>query len=350
MTPAKFVFYLTCLFLGKMVQKTHLQPQASVYQEKDFILADVGENVSLHCFYEGDDSAWILWYKQTLGQKPRLISTFYVYDTKITFHDEFLNNPRFTLDTENGRNNLNISDLKINDSATYYCACSYRFVLTFAEGTIVKVRETGLKNPALVHQSPSETIQPGGSVTLNCTVHTGTCDEEHSVYWFKETEASRPGLIYTYGGKNDYCRTKTNPQADACVYNLPMKDLNMSHAGTYYCAVDSCGHIVFGNGTRLDLSREADFLVLVYYLSGALAFSTILVLLLVFSVCKTMKRNNCICPEPRARLPTPSTTNSEACQDADSLHYAALSAKKLNKSRRQKDSSKSECVYSSIKQ
>uniref|UniRef100_A0A3Q2UZZ7 Ig-like domain-containing protein n=1 Tax=Haplochromis burtoni TaxID=8153 RepID=A0A3Q2UZZ7_HAPBU len=149
--------------------QTHLQPQASVYQDKDFILADVGENVSLQCFYKCDYSAWILWYKQTLGQKPRLISTFYVYDTKITFHDEFLNNPRFTLDTENGRNNLDISDLNINDSATYYCAYSYRFVLTFAEGTIVKVREAGLKNPALVQQSPSESIQPGGSVTLNCT-------------------------------------------------------------------------------------------------------------------------------------------------------------------------------------
>uniref|UniRef100_A0A668RKZ7 Ig-like domain-containing protein n=1 Tax=Oreochromis aureus TaxID=47969 RepID=A0A668RKZ7_OREAU len=208
-----------------VLQKTHLQPQASVYQDKVFILADVGENVSLHCFYEGDDSAWILWYKQTLGQKPRLISTFYVYDTKITFHDEFQNNPRFKLDTENRRNNLNISDLNNNDSA-------------------------GLKNPALVHQSPSETVQPGGSVTLNCTVHTGTCYEEHSVYWYK------PCNTTLTEGKNDHCGRKANPQADACVYNLPMKDLNLSHAGTYYCAVDSCGRIVFGNGTKLDFESK----------------------------------------------------------------------------------------------
>ncbi|XP_035772335.1 uncharacterized protein LOC118456043 [Neolamprologus brichardi] len=318
--------YLTCLIVGNIVQKTHLQPQASVYQDKDFILVDVGENVSLQCFYEGDDYALILWYKQTLGQKPRLISTFYVYDTKITFYDEFLNNPRFTLDTENRRNNLNISDLKINDSATYYCACSYRFVLTFAEGTIVKVREAGLKNTALVHQSPSETIQPGGSVTLNCMVHAGTCDEEHSVYWFKETEASRPGLIYTYGGKNDHCGTKTNPQADACVYNLPMKDLNMSHAGTYYCAVDSCGHIVFGNGTKLDFENNMDSFVL----KGAVAFMTVLTISLVSTLCVIIKIS-CCCPE---------------CHPS----FSNFSIKDKEESKSKTGDFWSECVYFSFKQ
>ncbi|XP_003450453.1 uncharacterized protein LOC100709991 isoform X2 [Oreochromis niloticus] len=319
--------YLTCLILGNIVQKTHLLPQASVYQDKDFILADVGENVSLHCFYEGDDSAWILWYKQTLGQKPRLISTFYVYDEKITFHDEFQNNPRFKLDTENRRNNLKISDLNFNDSATYYCACSYRFVLTFAEGITVKVREAGLKNPALVHQSPSETIQPGGSVTLNCTVHTGTCYEEHSVYWFKETEASRPGLIYTYGGKNDYCGRKANPQADACVYNLPMKDLNLSHAGTYYCAVDSCGHIVFGNGTKLDFENNMDSFVL----KGAVAFMSILTISLVSTLCVIIKINSCHCSECHA-----------------SFSDFSIKHKKENKNKT--GDFWSECVYFSFKQ
>ncbi|XP_030609767.1 uncharacterized protein LOC115797347 [Archocentrus centrarchus] len=349
MTPAKFVFCLTCLFLGKMVQET-LESQASVHQDKGFILADVGENVTLRCFYEGDDSAWVLWYKQTLGQKPRLISTFYVYDTKITFHDEFKNNPRFTLDTKNSGNHLTISDMQISDSATYYCACSYRFVLTFAEGTIVKVNEAGLKTPALVHQSASKTMQPGGSVTLNCTVTTGTCDGEHSVYWFKKTEPSNPGLIYTHGSRNDQCGRKTNPQTDTCVYNLPIEDLKPSHAGTYYCAVASCGHIVFGNGTKLDLRREVVFLVSVYYLSGALAFSTILVLLLAFLLYKVIKRSNCKCSEPQTQLPSPSATNPETWQNADNLHYAALSVKQPNRSRRQKNNTDSECLYSSIKQ
>ncbi|KAF3836870.1 hypothetical protein F7725_004334 [Dissostichus mawsoni] len=94
-----------------------------------------------------------------------------------------------------------------------------------------------------------------GTLCLNCTVHTGSCDGKHSVYWFKNSEDS-PGLIYTHGGNNDQCERKPNTKTHSCVYNLPMENLNPSHAGTYFCAVASCGHILFGNGTKLDFEGK----------------------------------------------------------------------------------------------
>ncbi|XP_044039127.1 uncharacterized protein LOC122869849 [Siniperca chuatsi] len=349
MTSPKYVFYLACLFLGEIAQMTDLKFSLSVRQERRFVSANVGDNVTLQCFYEGDDSAWLYWYKQTLQQKPRLISNIYVYDTRTTFYHEFKNNPRFTVDTENGKNRLTIFDLRISDSATYYCAISYTLVLTFAEGTTVSVKGSGLNIQASVHQSASETIQPGGSVTLNCTVHTGTCDGEHSVYWFRNSEESHPGLMYTHGGRNDQCERKPNTQTHTCVYNLPLTSLNLSHAGTYYCAVAACGHILFGNGTKLDFEDEVDSLLLVYFLSGALTFTIILVVLLPFLAYKLIKKNNCQCTESHARLSAPSTINAEGYQDADNLHYAALSVNLPNKSRRQRDQTMRECVYSSVK-
>ncbi|XP_045897899.1 immunoglobulin kappa light chain-like [Micropterus dolomieu] len=351
MRSPKFVFCLICLFVGKMAHMTDQKVSSSIHQKRRLVSANVGENVTLQCFYESDDSAWLYWYKQTLGQKPRLMSTFYVYETKATFYHEF-NNPRFTLDTKNSTNHLTIFDLDISDSATYYCGAryTYTFVLTFAEGTTVNIKSSGLKVPALVHQSASEPIQPGGSVTLNCTVHTGTCDGEHSVYWFKNSEESHPGLIYTHGGRNDQCERNSSTQTHTCVYNLPLESLNPSHAGTYYCAVASCGHILFGNGTKLDFEDQVDSLVLVYFLSGALIFTTILIVLLVILVYKIIKKNNCQCTESQARLSTPATTTAEGYQDADSLHYAALNVNLPNRSRRQRNNTNSECVYSSVKQ
>ncbi|XP_042257070.1 immunoglobulin kappa light chain-like isoform X2 [Thunnus maccoyii] len=254
MTSPNFVFYLTCLFLGEMAQVTNLKLSSSVNQESGFLSVNVGEKLSLQCFYEVDVSSYLYWYKQTLGQKPRLISTFYVNEINGTFYDEFKNNPRFTLDTENGKNHLTISELRLSDSATYYCASSISYKFEFAEGTVVSVKGSGLNIQALVHQSASESIQPGDSVTLNCTVHTGTCDDgEHSVYWFKNSQESHPGIIYTHGGSNDQCERNNNTQTHTCVYNLTMKSLDLSHAGTYYCAVASCGQILFGNGTKLDV-------------------------------------------------------------------------------------------------
>ncbi|XP_070711134.1 uncharacterized protein [Pempheris klunzingeri] len=346
MTLPKFVFCLTYLFLGEMVQVTQLK-FSSVRQEQHFVSVKTGENLTLQCFYEFKVPATLNWFKQTLGQKPRLISTFNRFDKNGTFHDEFKNNPRFTLDTENCKNHMTITNLRIPDSATYYCTRVYLSNLEFSESITVIVEGSGSNIPALVHQSASETIQPGGSVTLNCTVHTGTCDGEHKVYWFRHSEESHPGLIYTHGGREDQCERKPEAQTHTCVYNLPMKSLNLSHAGTYYCAVASCGYIVFGNGTKLEYEDKVD--VLVYFLSGALAVSTILVVLLAFSVYKINKRSSFQSPESQAKSRSaPSLENVETYRDADSLHYAALSVDLPNRSRRQRNNTKSECVYSSV--
>uniref|UniRef100_A0A671XVA2 Uncharacterized LOC115589433 n=2 Tax=Sparus aurata TaxID=8175 RepID=A0A671XVA2_SPAAU len=342
MTSLRLVFHLTCLFLGIMAQMTDLS--VTVRQERRFVSANIGDHVCLQCFYEGDDTAWLYWYKQPLGQKPQLISTFYRFDHNGTFYNEFKNNPRFTLETGDGTNHLTIFELSISDSATYYCASGYTFVFSFTEGTTVSVKGSGLNIPAWVHQSASGNIQPRGSVTLNCTVHTGTCDGEHSVYWFKHSQESHPGLIYTHGGRNDQCERKDNTHT--CVYNLQMTSLNLSHAGTYYCAVASCGHILFGDGTKLDIEDKIDSPFLVYFLSGALTFTTILVVLLALSLFKMKRRNSYQSTESQARLSAPST-NEEGRRD--DLHYAALNVNLPNRSRRQRNNTNSECVYSSVK-
>ncbi|XP_028284897.1 uncharacterized protein LOC114450749 [Parambassis ranga] len=347
MTSAQLVFCLMCLFLGKMAQKTNLRVSSFVQQVSGFIPANAEEDVTLQCFYHGDESAWLFWYMQALGERPRLISALYMLETRTTFYDEFNNNPRFTLDTENGSYHLTIKHLRISDSATYYCAQSFTFVLTFAEGVTVSVKDPRLNFKPSVSQSVSESIQPGGSVTLNCTVHTGTCDGEHSVYWVRQSEESRPGLIYTHGGRNDQCERKVDTQTHTCVYNLTMKNLNLSHAGTYYCAVASCGHIILGNRTTLNFKNKAKSLVLVYFLSGAWALTTLLAVSLAFSLYKIITSQS---KEPLVQSSSPVATNQEDCQDADSLHYAALNVKLPNRSRRQRNTNQTECVYSGIKE
>ncbi|XP_075942948.1 immunoglobulin kappa light chain-like [Anarhichas minor] len=347
MTSSRFALYLTYLFLGTTAQMTNVESSIYVRQDSGFYSADVGDSVTLRCYYEGI-AANFYWYKQTLGQKPKLVSTFYKHKKSGTFHNEFKNDPRFTLDTGNSKNHMTISDLHISDSATYYCTGCYSYDFEFAEGATVSVKGSGLNVPALVHQSASETIQPGGSVTLNCTVHTGTCDGQHSVYWFKDSEESHPGLIYTDGGRNDQCERKPNTQTHTCVYNLPMKSLNLSHAGTYYCAVASCGHILLtGDEKKSDFEHEVHSFVLVYFLSGALAFTTILVVLLAYAAFKMNNRNRCQCTDSRSSAAL--TPNAVDYQDSDNLHYAALRGHKVNRSRRQRDDTQSECVYSSVR-
>ncbi|TWW54391.1 hypothetical protein D4764_0192310 [Takifugu flavidus] len=53
--------------------------------------------------------------------------------------------------------------------------------------------------------------------------------------------------MYSHTGRNKQCERKTN----TCFYSFSMKNVNTSQTGTYYCAVAACGHILFGNGTKL---------------------------------------------------------------------------------------------------
>ncbi|XP_069375289.1 uncharacterized protein [Paralichthys olivaceus] len=341
MTSLKFVFYLTCLFPGNMAHSSSYL-SSIVHQDKRSSSDKVGDNVTLPCFYKSEDSAWLLWYKQTPAQEPRIMSVTYKVTKNNLFKNELKNNPRFTLESTDVVSQLKISDVQLSDSATYYCFKSNSFEFEFMEGVTVSVKGSGLNIQALVHQS--ENIQPGGSVTLSCTVHTGTCGGEHSVYWFKISEEPQSGLIYTHGDRKDQCERKPDTQTHTCVYNLSMR-LNRSHAGTYYCAVAACGHILFGNGTKLDVDDEVNWTV--FFLSGALTF-TISVLLAVL-LYKINKRTCWRCSESSTQPSSPSTTNAEGNQDADGLHYAALNVKVASRSRRQRDNTRDECVYSGVK-
>uniref|UniRef100_A0A3B4V5Y6 Uncharacterized LOC111226892 n=1 Tax=Seriola dumerili TaxID=41447 RepID=A0A3B4V5Y6_SERDU len=324
--------HLSPKLLFKLLTHLTAMKKSSLHFES----AIVGDSVTLQCICQENEAVMFYWYKQTLGQKPKLMSTFYKHNNNGTFTGEF-NDPRFSLYTGNKENNLRISHLHISDSATYYCVRSNLYEFEFCDGTTVTVQDSSLNVQAWVHQSGSETIQPGGSVTLSCTVHTGTCDGEHSVYCFKDSEESLPGLIYTHGDRNDQCERKSNTQPHTCDYNLPMQSLNRSHAGTYYCAVASCGHILFGNGTKLDFENEDS---LVYLLSGALGFSTILIVLLAFSVCVI---------KSSVRFSDPSKNNAEGSQNEDDIYYNVLKENEIIRRRRLKDTW-SECVYFSVKQ
>ncbi|XP_047463734.1 uncharacterized protein LOC125021652 [Mugil cephalus] len=314
---------------------------SSVHQEMRLVAAHVGDRVTLKCFFKSNVVPYLYWFKQTVGQKPRLISAFYKYKNT-TFYDDFKDNTRFSLETGNGKNHLMITDLRISDSAIYYCVYNLH-ILEFLDGCIVIVEGSGSNIQALVQQSTSVTVQPGDSVTLNCTVHTGSCGTEHSVYWYKKEEESHPEIIYTQGVRNDQCERKDNTQTHTCIFNLPMKSLNQSHAGTYYCAVAACGIIVFGEGTKLELVENSEKLDLVSVLSVAVTFTTILVF---FLVCEITNINSCFCTDTRERFSDPSTKLAEGYQNKDS----PCNNESGEANRRVEDNTRSECVYFNVKQ
>ncbi|XP_023201560.1 V-set and immunoglobulin domain-containing protein 1-like [Xiphophorus maculatus] len=348
MSPGQLVVGLMFLFSLRFDQAI-LQVSSSLQQDSRFISVKTGESVTLQCFCDPTTTSKFSWYKLSFGQKPKLISTVFKYDPNGTFHREFKDNPRFTLNTTANLNNLKITNLQPSDSATYFCITGYSYKIEIDGGTVIHVEGSGLNIQALVQQSEIEIFQPGHSVTLNCTIQTGSCGGKHRVYWFRSSEEHYPGLIYTHEGSNDQCERKPGEQTNKCVFSLPLKNLTVSHVGSYYCAVASCGQILFGNGTNLNVKTKTDS---VYLLTGALVFTTFLSVSQAVLLFILYKRNHSGDPDSQSRRSSPSTTTAEGDLSGESLHYAALRTRRLTDQKSSRSSrqrhEEPDCVYSSV--
>uniref|UniRef100_A0A8C9W8Y8 Ig-like domain-containing protein n=1 Tax=Scleropages formosus TaxID=113540 RepID=A0A8C9W8Y8_SCLFO len=209
------------------------------------------ETVTLECFPSKDETENIYWYKLIIGQKPQLIASSHKYSEPFFF---IFNSTRFKIKKDVGINHLIISETETSDTAMYYCGAG-------GGGDTPRMGRQSAAFKTVVQQPVSDPVRPGDSVTLQCTVDSETCAGEHSVYWFRHGSGeSLPGLIYTHGNRRDEC--EKSPEAGSpthgCVYSLPKRNLSRSDAGIYYCAVATCGDILFGNGTQLEIKGHVN--------------------------------------------------------------------------------------------
>ncbi|KAK2862721.1 hypothetical protein Q5P01_002254 [Channa striata] len=188
-----------------------------------------------------------------------------------------------------------------------------------------------IKTSSLIQTSGIVKSEVGKNVTLECF-----CKNEAVTFlsWYQQ------GL----GGKPNIISTRMKHSMDAKIYP------GSSDAGMYYCALASCGEIVFGNGTRLEIVGSSTKVppFLVYVLSVALGVSIIVLLVLALVLHKVKKTLCSICKGSVSHL-TCSATADVMNRDADVLHYAALSLNKSRKQHRQEDNVHTECVYSRIR-
>ncbi|XP_063045327.1 uncharacterized protein LOC134439349 [Engraulis encrasicolus] len=207
---------------GRLVRKLWIQRVRAV----------MGSTVLLQCFLSKKiENDHVFWYKQSVGHIPRIVGSSQSYYAPLLY-DEF-NSTRFSIVKGAGSFHLSISNTQLSDEASYFCEMS-------DQGT----------NIATVIQDPvSGPVSPGGSETLECVVLTESRTEELSVFWFRPASgASHPGLIYINKSSSGQCEGR-------CVYTLSKKDVDITDAGTYYCAIATSGHILFGNGTSLAISK-----------------------------------------------------------------------------------------------
>ncbi|XP_073763278.1 novel immune-type receptor 3c isoform X2 [Danio rerio] len=278
-----FTFFLLTFAYGTCEEDfIHQQP---------LVLAELGSSVTLPCFHSDDFVTTISWYKHSAGKKPLLIAYSDFNSGRVTYRNAFNNTNRFFITVASGSYNLTIIHLEKEDFATYYCVKDFLNRLMFGEGTILLCKETDrISSTSVIQQPVSDRLHPGDSVTLQCSVSSHICAGHYRVYWFKHSSGySQPGIIYTHDNRSDQCLESSEKSSfvQSCVYSLSQTELTTSDAGVYYCAVDTCGKIRFGNGTKLTIEESSLWSPVVLILFVISAVSIIVnIFLIIRTYCK----------------------------------------------------------------
>ncbi|XP_026873071.2 immunoglobulin superfamily member 3-like isoform X1 [Electrophorus electricus] len=297
----------------------------NIFQMEPLLMAEIGSNTNLTCFCAKEQYTGVMWFKQEMGEKPIGIATSYHYSHPPEFYKDFDKN-RFRLSRDVKSFNLSISETQLSDSATYYCAVAFINMITFGDGTILIVKGKDHHNHVVQQQPTSMLHQPAENINLECKIFSNVSMGNHSVYWFKHgSRESHPGIIYTHG---DSAQCKKSSEAGAptqsCVYMLPKRNLRLSDAGTYYCAVTACGQILIGNGTKLEI-YDASSDQRTWFLIISISVLLLLSLTVNITLCIRIQRGQWN-SEGNKQAPTKIRNNipSEQANDDSNLNYATI--------------------------
>uniref|UniRef100_A0A3Q3GIK2 Ig-like domain-containing protein n=1 Tax=Labrus bergylta TaxID=56723 RepID=A0A3Q3GIK2_9LABR len=287
----------------------------------------LGEPVTLTCVSPDIKNQRVFWYKQSAGERLKLMVTLMSY-SKPLFETEF-SSSLFDANISENMSNLTILTTTQEDEGMYHCAVMESGFKISWSGTYLLLYGLFVQEPTV-----SDQLRPGDLMSLQCSVlsdpDSKTCPGGHSVLWFRAvSHESRPDIIYTAGNRRDGCEERSASQK-SCVHHFS-KNISSSDAGTYYCAVDTCGRLLFGDGTKVDTSLN----VVVFSRCMSSVRNT-----LVFIVLRSSFSCHCVCK----------TILSSAQADAENkLNYAALNFSARKPRGRKKREFSEDSVYAQVK-
>uniref|UniRef100_A0A669BH23 Ig-like domain-containing protein n=1 Tax=Oreochromis niloticus TaxID=8128 RepID=A0A669BH23_ORENI len=217
-------------------------------------IVQLGEPVTLTCALPSNKELSTLevhWYKQSIGDGLKLIST--LYGTRLPQYGQEIFRSRYNACNTKTFSNLTILKTVQEDEGIYHCGIIEWHNPEWS-GTYLLVKGDKLAYfQKIVLVSVSDPVNPADTTALQCSVFSdsdnNTYAGDHDVFWFRAgSDKSHPSIIYTGRKRSNECEKPSDLQ-NRCVYRFS-KNISSSDEGTYYCAVATCGEILFGNGTE----------------------------------------------------------------------------------------------------
>ncbi|XP_015259459.1 PREDICTED: uncharacterized protein LOC107104062 isoform X1 [Cyprinodon variegatus] len=299
-----------------------------------------------------DSSGEHFWYKQTTGDTLEVIVKFVNYANPQ--YGTHYSDSRIKSVITDKMSILTILDTAIEDEGMYHCVFTdWQTNIWHGTYLLIKGNTAGTSNYKVFQKlMEPDSLHPQDYVTLQCSVlsdfESKTCPGEFSVFWFR-SDKSPPDIIYTEGYRTNTCQKKIDHQT-RCVYNFS-KDIRSSDVGTYYCAVATCGEILFGVATKPEVVTDPVSLVLLIAVS-CLIISLIGNIVLIChktptAACKQFKEIEGTPSQERLR--NLSEQSDQTNGDERDLNYAELHFSAGKARRRKKMNGAEDSVYSYVK-
>uniref|UniRef100_A0A668W0C4 Ig-like domain-containing protein n=2 Tax=Oreochromis aureus TaxID=47969 RepID=A0A668W0C4_OREAU len=308
----------------------------------------VGDYVTLKCpCRTAEYKETMYWIRIVSGSSAEFLGGTFTFD-----YNGVNNTPHITAKQEPGTFILEISKVNLSDIGLYYCIKVRQLAMTFLKGTFLTIEELEPDITDIFQMPPSDHVYQGDPVALQCSLlintEKKTCSGNHSVYWFRAgTDESQPSLIYAHGNTGDECnKSAEDPSQYKCDYSFS-KNVSTADAGSYYCAVATCGQIIFGNGTKLNIKGPSTWDLqkantVLFLLSAALATSLIVIAYLI-------KKLSVCCPDTDLGTTSGNHENQERGENSMVYSAATFTIKKSGKLVRRNEKTEEEAtVYSDI--
>ncbi|XP_061541540.1 uncharacterized protein LOC133407545 isoform X2 [Phycodurus eques] len=257
----------------------------------------VGQDVSLEC--PRDKSRLqdrLFWIRLVSGSFPERLAEASAFDLTKPHLGPSNSERRITAEKQPGIFVLQIHQVQKSDMAVYYCCNSttWGYNMAFVKGIFLQVKDFPETGPSVSLDLRSEAGPPGSPVTLRCSVVSRpgnkTCTDGHNVYWFRAgTDGAHPSFVYAH----EQCGEVEGGSTRKCdpVFS---KNVTSSDAGTYFCAVATCGEIFMRSAkivTIEDACRCDSQRSVIIVLGAASALIFILSAFLIFKI----KTKRCFC-------------------------------------------------------
>ncbi|XP_030001781.1 uncharacterized protein LOC115427383 [Sphaeramia orbicularis] len=271
----------------------------------------------------------VQWFKQSVGNTMKFIVSV-EKNIKPQYSPDF-SESRIAVHIDGKFSNLTILRTNPEDEGMYHCGIYHNYMMNTWNGTYLSLKGKTASDYTVVQRpTVSDPLRPGDSMSLQCSLLSNsdkkTCPGDHSVYWVRVgSHESDPGVIYAEGNRQDGCNNDTQSSPKSCLHHFS-KTIHSSDAGTYYyyCAVATCGRILFGNGTRIQIETSIQsqkenitFVLLCTILSLCLSVIT-------FYICSIMKgKGNCCSGAVTPDKISPGQKSHHRCDDTG-IYSAAV--------------------------